>query len=402
MNLATLSALVLFTPFPFAGEVHVVDAAAGPGSQYTDIQDAVDAASDGDTVLVRTGGYDAFIVTEKSLVITADSGEFVSASRITIQKLSADQSVRMRRIGTYDLTNGPGLRIADCDGPVWIESCDIAGPMQGSTHGVLLENCAAVSFHRSTLRADSAMYGHAGHGLRASDSLVALYDCEVIGGNGNWSDRGSALDPGPGATIDGGLLYASGSSFTGGRGAGGSFQGSCLDAADGAAGLVLTGGAEAHLRDATTTGGEGGTAFTGCEDGQAGPDSEVLAGTLLEQALPARSLVARGLVRSGDLLLLSMEGEPGDAALLVLALGQAPVYLAPAPPLAGGAWLPHPATAVVVPLGTLVSGTTQVQFPVPELGTPALEFTMQGLLATPVGEVVFSGGVGLTVLAPDS
>lgn len=400
MNLPIFAALALLTPVSLAGEVHVVDASAGPGSQYTDIQDAVDAASDGDTVLVRTGGYDSFFVTGIGLVITADTGELVSASRITIRDLAAEQSVRMRGIGTYDLNNGPGLKVSHCDGPVWIEDCDIGGPMQalGAADGAVVEDCAAVSFHRSTLRADSAIYRHAGAGLRASNSLVALYDCELIGGPGNWSKSGSALLAGPGATVDGGQLYASGSSFKGGQGAGGSFLGTCLDAADGATGLVLTGGVDALSSDTQTIGGEGGIAFTGCEDGAAGPSSEVLAGTLVEQVFPARSLAARSPVRSGELLSLSIAGEPGDAAFLAISLGQTSIHVSPAASLAGGVWLADPTTAVVLPLGTLTTGSAQIQFHVPELALQALEFTFQGLFAAPLGEAVFSSGQGVTVL----
>lgn len=47
----------------------VVDAAAGPGSHFTDLPAAIAAAADGDTILVRAGSYSAFTIASKALAI---------------------------------------------------------------------------------------------------------------------------------------------------------------------------------------------------------------------------------------------------------------------------------------------------------------------------------------------
>src|SRR5437016_2892190 len=66
-----------------AGNVLIVDS-SGSG-QYTDIQSAVDAAQEGDVVLVRTGTYFTFLVSNKELAVVGDAGanvQIVGAIRV--------------------------------------------------------------------------------------------------------------------------------------------------------------------------------------------------------------------------------------------------------------------------------------------------------------------------------
>ena len=63
---------------PVVADVHVVDATGGPGSDFTSIQAAVNAAADDDVVLIRTGSYVAFTIDNVSLSVLADSGSTVS------------------------------------------------------------------------------------------------------------------------------------------------------------------------------------------------------------------------------------------------------------------------------------------------------------------------------------
>jgi pectin methylesterase-like acyl-CoA thioesterase len=51
-------------------DVHVVDASGG--GDFTTLQAAVNAAADGDTLLVRSGSYDGFLLTGKGLSIVAE------------------------------------------------------------------------------------------------------------------------------------------------------------------------------------------------------------------------------------------------------------------------------------------------------------------------------------------
>ncbi len=73
--LLSLAMLVLPT-------IWIVDAANGPGTNFTDLPAAVAAAAHGDTILVRAGAYSAFQVSGKALAIRGESG-FASFVRAT-------------------------------------------------------------------------------------------------------------------------------------------------------------------------------------------------------------------------------------------------------------------------------------------------------------------------------
>ncbi|MHC5212108.1 MAG: right-handed parallel beta-helix repeat-containing protein [Planctomycetota bacterium] len=405
-----LLAFAFTVPAPLANQVHVVDKSGGPGSQFLQISQAVAAAAPGDTVLVRTGGYDEFTVQGKSLVVTADLGAFVEVPRFTVRDVPAGQSVRVHGIGTNSLNDGPALRVQDCLGPVWIEDCSLIGPLQAlaaATEGVRILNSAAVSLHRCTLGGSFAYDLPAGPGLRANDSLVALFDCVAAGGQGgNSSDTGATLPAGPGALVDGGTLYASGSSFSGGMGGSGSTSFGCVDAGDGAPGLVLDGGAKAHLLDTATVGGAGGNALPGCTDGAPGPAQLILAGTLLSQAFPARSIEAPNPVRPGDTLDLTIDGVPGDTLLLWVSLAQSPVYVGPKPgaptPVLGGVFLPHIPTGFMLALGSLPPGGLALQVTAPDPGFDALDVLLQVMFVSSpaAGGIGVSSGQGITLLGP--
>src|SRR5262245_45172512 len=75
------------------GQVLVVDAAGGPGSDFTDVPSAVSAAVDGDVLLVRSGSYLvdelAIALDGKGLTLVADSGASVAVGSLDVQDLPA-------------------------------------------------------------------------------------------------------------------------------------------------------------------------------------------------------------------------------------------------------------------------------------------------------------------------
>ena len=68
---ATALAALLLTTFAHA-DVWIVDATGG--GDFRDLQAAVDAAGDGDTLVVRDGVYSTFFAIDKGLRVVAERG----------------------------------------------------------------------------------------------------------------------------------------------------------------------------------------------------------------------------------------------------------------------------------------------------------------------------------------
>ena len=127
-------ALLAGAPDSWAQSVWVVDKAGGAGSQFTNIQGAIDAAADRDIVLVKSGAYGSFTINGKGLVIVGDTNAEitfpVSASEpsgptATITGTAPWQPVVLRGLG--EVVSFPvsslSLSASGCAGPVWIEDC---------------------------------------------------------------------------------------------------------------------------------------------------------------------------------------------------------------------------------------------------------------------------------------
>jgi hypothetical protein len=157
--------------------LHVVDDDGGPGVAFTDLQAAVDAAADGDLILVRSGTYAPILVDGRSLSIVADAGADVlvldplasgaSGVAANVKNVPDGGLVVLSGLG-FDGRNGPGLG-ATIDAPgflspgdwekygtVWIERCTILGTANTSpffveqTPGALSMSLRGVVVHTTT------------------------------------------------------------------------------------------------------------------------------------------------------------------------------------------------------------------------------------------------------------
>ena len=92
--------LFLIGPVTQAQAVLVVDQNGGPGSAFTRIQDAVDAAESGDTVLVRPGTYFEAVTIRgtKSLNVEAGPEGQVNVAGIHVFDVGAGATVKFRSI----------------------------------------------------------------------------------------------------------------------------------------------------------------------------------------------------------------------------------------------------------------------------------------------------------------
>jgi hypothetical protein len=376
------------------GMVWVVDDDGGPGVHFLDVQSAINAAAEGDVVLVKPGDYGSFTIFQKSVHVAAEvDGTARCHGGFSVRGLSAAQSAVVRGVKVVNPLED-GLQVKNCAGKVWIEACALLGNDGDGIysspayhpegyHGALVSGADAVSFVRCDLvgggGADYAPllsgYGPGGAGVEMDDASIALYDCKLRGGlGGSVFDDDAAWQGGTGGhglAIDAGFLFASGSEFRGGDGGVGGedydiFIGySCDDGGPGGYGIhqesYMTGPAAVSLLDCTLLGGAGGPPFpgSGCAFGPPGGDVSVPNGTVQKLTGAAKSYFVSSPKREGEKLNLTFDGQSGD--LVVLAIAGSPGFLYQ--PGLSGVLLLDPSLlvwsiGVIPPGGTLVSELT--------------------------------------------
>jgi hypothetical protein len=427
-----LAGLVLALTAPTAvAEVWVVDQTGGPGSDFTAIQPAVNAAASGDLILVRPGIYAGFTVTAKGLEISAEFQsrfQLASGALVSVQNLTAQQGFALR--GAEDLPNESGdtgarLRIRDCAGWVWVEDCHLTEPPSpltyASTNGnakLRFDDVGRAVVQRCDLTGGNgrshSIIGDAGHpGLWAERvGSLAVHDCELRGGDGGFnldSDGGPSGHGGAGLV----LVSVPTTVLTGAvavGGAGGSGTGEvCFGGASGGHGVEVQEplfqeppSGHLYVLDLDAVGGPGGGDFACGPPGDAPAGLAVSAPPQLLTVLPgaARTLQAASPVEEGQTLNLRLAGQAGDLA--TLGFGAAPAAL-PLPDFFGALLIGDAAPLVqfvgVVP----ASGFLVVPVPIPPLpGTVSnLSVLSQGVFVTPTLEVRLGGGTRVTLI-PDN
>jgi hypothetical protein len=387
---AVLVVTLLALAAPARADVLVVDAAGG--GDFAQIAEAVLAAADGDTLVVKAGIYGPFVIDGKALDVVADTGAFVWVQGgIVVRNTQADQAVLLqglRSTGQQAPLVREGLVVEATAGPLRVQLCHLQGedgldhqlPWHGAD-GVRLDGVADVVFKQSVLVGGAgglsfSSFGtnSGGDGLRGADGVIAVHGSSMLGGDGGEGDLKFDEQGGPGghgARLEGGTLFAGGSDLAGGLGGGDGFL-SCQPGGDG---LRLIGpGCHGVLLD---TGLQGGTGACSAPDGlplmlQAGATSASYAGD-------ARPFQASSPVREGQEATMTLAGVSGDVAFLFASLGTTSQPLAKwagvlhaAPPFAI-----EPLVVGVVP----ASGKLTLQVPVPPLpvGTESIHVHLQSL-----------------------
>jgi hypothetical protein len=309
-----------------AASAGVIVVAAGGGGSFTDIQPAVNAAANGDTILVKPGTYTTFTINAKGLTVVGDVGTISVAGRVLIENLSAAQAVTLANIKA---TGGPGftnaLQVEDCAGAVRFVACHWFGGddgpgmgPNGAGVGGLVLNSGNIAFAGCTIIGGDGMSGHtclfdtvtfAEEALTGAASSIALYDCIVTGGHGG--NGGDWTEPGGDAIrLHTGFLFAGRSNITGGHGGDTDCGYSCPDT--GGAGWDLATTASAWVLECMISGGLGGTQGTnpfGCPPGQQGPTYPDQ--TPFTFGVPSIGFMSPHVAREGDFVVVKFIGPPG-------------------------------------------------------------------------------------------
>jgi hypothetical protein len=389
------------------------------GGPYTSIQPAVSAAQDGDIVLVKSGVYPGFRITDRSVAVVADvQHTVVVAGAVTIDRLPAGKTVVLDRLnivgpGTkaaLNITSSQGsVRVQDCFGTgnsgvasVNADTCGTVGQPHGQTAALVLAS-HDVAFVGGQFSGGGGAYlwdfdchlhqgsvwngGDAGHGLSVDNATVTLYAVTAYGGSGGTGSY--ARQGGHGVRgINGAQLVLVNVDAIGGPG-GDSLDGIFWDeGGDGGHGVSLEGGSHARRLDCELSGGFAGSGWAGLGQNGAPVDG---AGTVDSWAGAWRGLGFVNVLREGQVAPLQVSGETGEAVLLYVSLGGSQLVF----PAFEGALVLDPSQLIgPYALGVITGGVLTLNVSAPSLppGWQGLGLLLQGVTIGPSGSRLTSWG----------
>lgn len=132
--LSVLSASQTAKGFASRGSLLIAGPTGDPTADFTGqaaISQAVDAASEGSFVLVRTGTYAGFRIDGKAVSVFADDGSQVvlpdSLGTVVVANLNSLQQVVLAglQISQDFLPIRPRVSVENCEGAVWIQDCEV-------------------------------------------------------------------------------------------------------------------------------------------------------------------------------------------------------------------------------------------------------------------------------------
>ena len=418
MHLARFAARSLFVCLAAAPAFADVFIDGKPGS-YTSLQAAVDAAEDGDTLLLEPQDlYKTAHIVGKGLHLQGLPGASWQATvfgQIEVKDLPASSVVTISdmTIGWGNSLSAPlseidALWVRDCLGHVRVQRSSLVGACKrdfGQTFvttgaGLRADSSPRVAVAHSILRGGNVgmqLSGYlgdsGGDGVVSTNSLVGLYDCEVIGGEGSHETHPGGPG-GAGVRVSGWGLFLSGTTVRGGQGGGGDYIG-CTLSGDGGPGLVATDGQVQRIESSIEGGPHG--IFNTCGHGTDGPDTVLQNALLTDHAGLARSLAGPRAVDDASTLTVSVAGAPGDQVWILR--GRAPAFQPTGGPL-GVVLVPKPWVLPLAPMGVIPSaGTLDIDLWTADLvgPMPSVMLYAQALVVGAGGEVRLSGPLHVLV-----
>lgn len=360
---ALLLAPILCAIASAAGSVRIAERPlVGP---FATLQAAVDAALEGESLLVTPGIYNSFTIDGKSIqvFVTGTGQATILGGRVLIKNLGPNQFATLSRLNVKGIFLSPtflaALEIDSVDGHVRLQDSTFEGaggsPDVGLTGGgVVLKSAGRVVFSNCSIKGGVAGFVSGkspidgGVGLESDNSAVALYDCTVEGGRGSEESFPRGGHGGHAYVCTNYGLFAAGTAFKGGRAGGGDFIG-CTVGGIGADALRVDSG-QARLLANTYTAGLGGWSSCG-PPSASGQTIVALNGSLIDQLSGAsRKLTAPRITADDTPFPLTISGQPGDRVYLFFGSGPTFMFLKPL----NGMWLlPAPLFATRIPAGTI-------------------------------------------------
>jgi len=379
---------LLLLAAPLRADVLVVDASNGPGTDFTSLQAAADAAASGDMLLVRSGDYGGLLIDGKSLSVVADAGADVSVAftapmqMTELRNLAPGQTVLLQGLSLRAIPAMPtfftynGCFVHDCAGTVWLDDCVV----EFGAPALRVQDCARVIVAGGSILGALSVESDAGAGLQVEDSNVVVAGSSVLGGDGRDAGWGafmtfigsSAGAPGVSQSGPGSVVTLADCTVHGGAGGSGFwfFGHNCGAPSDGGDGLVLAAefGPVARLAGTMPLGGASGGSTQCGQTSSPGLGVHTLGGSVMFLSGVPATLTAAGPAREGESLAVDIHGKAGDLAWVVLSTMPGGKFLYSKQ---GELLLDPPFTAVT--LGPLpAGGGLALTAHVPELG-PGVE-----------------------------
>jgi FG-GAP repeat protein/VCBS repeat protein len=348
-----------------------------PGALPT-LQGAIDASSEGDTILVHSGTYAGLTLVGKAVDIVAARDAIVSVALGIVRDLPAGKRVMIDGL-RFVAAGGspiPKFTATNLAGALWLQRCEFpAAGLDESAPAVLLDSCSKVAFLGCRAKGSTQSFFccqpgsllQTGHGLTLQGGCrVAAYDSEFRGADGYVQ-----VDDGPDEAIVGGMgirstsagdeIFASNCEVLGGMGTTSDPFFFPINCSTGGAGLSSAG--IARVLDCVVRGGPPGD-LSGTPCNLPGPDRLGNVVTVRGRSL---RLTAPTVVRPGEDLELDLTG-PRGVPVWILS-DERPFQLFSSHDR--GVLLVHP-TATIEFLGfTDLSGELHVTSPAPPLPSGA-------------------------------
>ncbi len=168
--------------FAQGGPIYIVDAAGGPGTNYTDVQTAVVAVPDGSTLLVRPGTYSTLVINGKGITILAETSFALGSTSafgqiLLIQNTQAHQRVLVRGLINAAFPQGELVRVSNAAGPVTLDGANqtigiwFGGPL------LTVTNSPQVNVRNWTIQGSESQPA-----CGITNSSVVFEQCTLIGG----------------------------------------------------------------------------------------------------------------------------------------------------------------------------------------------------------------------------